>query len=342
MIFAFIVLITVLSIVFTWSNGFQHASAVAATALGSHSMTRPKTVLLIFLFEIAGAMFGGSAVADVVRSLSKWPEEPSLLPILSSALVAAILWNFIARKVKMPASSTHALLGGMIGALMAAANGLRCVELGSLDLLHPTGVLGAVVSLFLSPLLGFAVAYVLYNLSILLSLQADNGINRAFKELQFCTTAMLAFGDGQNDTQKTMGLMVLTLDASGYSVGSDIPLWVRAMIAVAMGTGAFFISPGVVTELARHVYKLSKLHAFVAESSGAAVLILNSLIGGPVSSSQVIAASIVGGAVPQRLRGVHWQVVRNILLSWLVTIPTVGLLAAIIYGGIFRWFGSPS
>ncbi|HEY9757609.1 MAG TPA: inorganic phosphate transporter [Oculatellaceae cyanobacterium] len=325
---------------FTWSNGFQHASAVAATALGSYCMTKRQAVAIICLFEIAGAMLGGSAVADAVRSLCKWPEEPSLLPILCSALLAAIIWNFMARKVKMPASSTHALLGGIIGALVAAAPGLRYVEMGRLNLLHPTGVVGAVVSLFLSPVLGFVVAFGLYHFVILVCLRANNRINKTFKSLQFFTTALLAFGDGQNDTQKTMGLAVLALNAAGYLVGTDIPLWVRALIAVAMGAGAFFMSPGLVSELARHVYKLSRLHACVAEASGAAVLIANSLVGGPVSSSQVIAASIVGGAVPQRLGGVHWQVVRNILLSWLVTIPTVGLLAAIIYTCGFRWFGN--
>jgi PiT family inorganic phosphate transporter len=301
-------------------------------------MTRKQVVLIIFCFEIIGSMLGGSAVADAVRSLSAWPEKPTILPVLSSALMSATLWNFVARKLKMPASSTHALLGGVIGSLVAGAGSFRYVQFGEFDILHPTGVIGAVVSLFLSPMLGFLVGYVVFNIVIFLCLRASNKANNLFKNLQFFTTALLAFGDGQNDTQKTMGLIVLALNSAGYLSGSDIPLWVRAIIAVSMGLGAFFIGPGLVKELALHVYKLSKVHAFVAELSGASVLITNSLIGGPVSASQVIAASIVGGAVPQRLGGVHWAVVKNILLSWLVTIPANAVLAAIIYGALFQWF----
>jgi PiT family inorganic phosphate transporter len=333
----FVVIIFFLSIVFTWSNGFQHASAIAAVPFGSHAMSRKHAVLTICLFEILGALLGGSAVADAVRSLSKWPLQASILPVLTAALTAATVWNFVARKLHQPASSTHSLLGAMVGALIAGG-GISCVEIGKFDLLHPKGLSGILVSLFLSPLLGAIGAYIVMTLLLFVFYRASNELNDRFGHLQYLSTAMLAYGDGQNDTQKTMGLMVLTLNAAGLAAGHDIPFWIRLVVAIAMGIGAFSIGPGLVNEIARHLCRVTKPHAFATEISAAAALIVNSLIGGPASGSQVVAASVVGAAMPQRLNNVHWLVVRHIMLSWLITIPVNALAAALLYTIVLRWF----
>jgi PiT family inorganic phosphate transporter len=334
---AFVILVFGLAIVFTWTNGFQHGSAVAASALGSHSMQRGQVILLIFVFEILGTLLGGSAVAQVIQSLSSWPEDPTLLPLLASALLAAILWNFLARRLKMPASSTHSLIGGMIGALVAGDRSFEHVQLGQCDPVHPSGVLGAVVSLFLSPMLGFLVSYLLFCSLLIMLLYASSGAKKFLTSGQWFMTAALAFGDGQNDTQKTMGLLVLALNAGGFMSGHDIPIWVRAIIGVAMGLGAFWLSEGVVKELAFKVYQLKPMHAIVSEASSAIVLIGNSIIGGPVSASQVISASIMGAGTAERKVGVHWLVIKDIILSWLVTIPGSALLAAILQTVLFQW-----
>ncbi len=224
-----LILVFALAIVFTWSNGVQHASAVAAAAIGSHSIEKRQAIFLIFIFEILGTVLGGSAVADAIRSLSGWPEEPSLLPLLASALLSAICWNHISRKFKIPSSTTHALIGGMIGALFAGDFSFQYIKLGEFDPVHPKGVIGAMISLVMSPLLGLVVAYVLFCITLILCLRASTKVESQFKSSQWFLTAALAFGDGQNDTQKTMGLLVLALNAAGLAGGSEIPLWIRPL-----------------------------------------------------------------------------------------------------------------
>lgn len=339
MIVTFLLIVFALSIVFTWTNGFQHASAVAANAVASHAMSKRQLMILIFVFEFLGTMFSGSAVADVIQSLSDWPMQPSLLPLLSSALASAILWNVMARRVKMPASSTHALIGGMIGALWSGAGSFFYVQMGKFDFLHPSGVIGAVTGLFVSPMLGFLVAYLIYSLTILFCLRAKRNVEKMLHRSQWLLVAALAFGDGQNDTQKTMGLLVLALEATGLLAVHQIPIWIHALIGITMGLGAFWINAGLVHELAFDVYELKPANACSAELASACVLVSNSLIGGPVSASQVIAASIMGAGVAERGHGIHVLVIKDIVLSWLVTILANIVLAILIYNVLFRWLG---
>lgn len=333
-----LIVIFVLSIVFTWTNGVQHSSAVAAGAIGTHSLERRQLVPLICVFEIVGSLLGGSAVADVIRSLSGWPEDQTLLPLLASALLAAILWNLFARHLKVPSSSTHALIGGVIGALVAGDWSFEHVKMGEFDPIHPSGVIGAWISLVASPILGYLVAYILFCIVLIASLNATANAENNFRKAQWFTTAALAFGDGQNDTQKTMGLIVLALNGAGLLSGHDIPFWVRVVVALPMGLGAFRISPAIAKELAFKVYKLRPMHAAVADLSSATILIGNSIIGGPVSASQAISASVMGTGAAERNRGIHWLIVKDILLSWLITIPGAALLAALIHACIFQWF----
>jgi len=333
----FIVLIFALAIIFTWTNGVQHGSAVAASSVASHAMTRRKLILVIFIAELTGTLLGGSAVAAVIQSLSKWPKEPTLLPLLASALLASIIWNFLARHIHVPASSTHSLIGATVGALIAGSGNCEKIALGKFDLIHPSGVTGAVVSLFLSPLLGFAFGYVLFCLLTLAFLHLSKKAALKLRGGKWLMTAALAFGDGQNDTQKTMGLLVLALNAAGYMTGEQIPLWMRAMIGLAMGLGAFGLSDGLIKELAFGVYKLRTIHAIASDVSSAGVLISNSLIGGPVSASQVISASLMGAGAAEHGKGIHWLVIKEIALSWLVTLPGAALLAAILQLSLFQW-----
>lgn len=339
MLWFLLILIFVLAVVFTWTNGFQHASAVASGAIGTHSLERRQAIIIIFIFEILGSMLGGSAVAHVIQSLSSWPKQPTLLPLLASALTATIIWNLVSQKLKIPSSSTHTLIGAVIGALFAGDFSFNHVRLGKLDPVHPTGVIGALVSLLLSPMLGFVCAYVLYCLVVVLCLNASSRFEKYFRHCQWVTTAVLAFGDGQNDTQKTMGVLVLALNAAGLLSGEHIPIWVRAVVAVPMGLGAFWMSTGVAKELAFRVFSLKPIHAATAQVSASAVLVANSIIGGPVSANQVMSAGVIGAGTAERYKGIHWLSIRDIVLSWIITIPVAAVLALIIQLAIFQWFG---
>ncbi|HEY9677704.1 MAG TPA: inorganic phosphate transporter [Drouetiella sp.] len=332
----FLLLNILLAFIFTWSNGFQHASAVAATSVGAHAMSRHRTIWIIAVFEFLGTCFGGSAVAQVVQGLSEWPARPTLLPILAAALLTATAWNFVARVLKVSASSTHSLLGGLMGALFAASSNFGYIRPGEFDIVHPNGVIGAFISLFLSPFLGYVIAYLFFCIGLVCALRATNRLARYLNKCQPVLTALVAFGDGANDTQKTMGLLVLALNASGIMSLQDIPVWMRLLIGLAMASGAFFINSGLVNELAFDIFKIKPLNAFTANLSSACVLIGNTIVGGPVSASQVVAASIIGTGAASRQRGIHWLIIKDLLLSWLITIPANALIASGFYLLLFK------
>ncbi|HEY9677998.1 MAG TPA: inorganic phosphate transporter [Drouetiella sp.] len=340
-ILALTVLVFFLSIIFTYTNGFQDGSSVAAGAIASRALSRLQTIILVALFEFLGALFGGSAVSHSIQALTNWPRVPSLLPVLASALFAAILWNYITKVCRFPSSSTHALVGGMIGAVFAGSGGFQHIVWGDPDhVMHSTGIWKVIFSLFLSPAIGFAAGYVCLVLTLILLHRATTRANRGLKQLQIFTTAVLAFAHGANDTQKAMGLLVLTLNAAGYMHGDDIPLWVRLLSGSAMAIGVASLAPGIVKRVGLGIYRLRPLHGFVTEFSSAVVVLIGSLTGGPVSASQVIASAVMGVGSAQRKKGVHWLVARDMLVAWFLTIPCSGLLACGLHLTIFHFLNN--
>jgi PiT family inorganic phosphate transporter len=338
-------LILILSCVFTYTNGFQDGSSVTATSIQSRALTKIQAIILVSTFEFCGAIFGGSAVAHTIRSITNYPIGISLLPVLVSGLLGAILWNYITRILKLPSSSTHALIGGILGAVYAAGHGMKYFVWGKLGLLlDATGIWKVVVSLISSPLIGFVAGFLFYRATVfvLLIARASTKVNRLLKSMQWITTALIAFGHGANDTQKAMGVIVLALGVTASGQEISIPIWVRILTGLAMVTGIIFLVPGIVKKVGGGIYRLRPIHGFVTQSSSATVLLLNSAIGGPVSASQVIASSVMGIGTAERRKGVHWLVAKDMLLAWLFTVPLSGLLALGIHSiilNLFKWPG---
>ena len=335
---AMVILVIALSLVFTYTNGFQDGSSVAASAVASRAMTKLQAVLLCATFEFLGAMLGGSAVSSTIRNLTSWQDDPTLLPILASGLFSAILWNYVTKIIKVPSSSTHALVGGILGALTAAGHGFKYVVWGDLGgFVHPTGVYKVVISLFASPVIGFIAGYVFLKATMLILIRATAGVNRPLKGMQFFTVPVLAFAHGANDTQKAMGLVVLALGAGHYLPDSEIPIWVRLISGVAMATGIASLVPGIVKRVGGGIYRMRPVHGFVTEVASTAVVLTGSMTGGPVSASQVIASTVMGIGTAERKRGVHWLIARDMLLAWFLTIPCAGLLAYLMHLWLFQY-----
>ncbi|MDR3612622.1 MAG: inorganic phosphate transporter [Candidatus Obscuribacterales bacterium] len=335
---AMVILVIGLSLLFTYTNGFQDGSSVAASAVASRAMTKLQAVFVCATFEFLGAMLGGSAVSSTIRNLTSWPDNPSLLPVLASGLFSAILWNYVTKIIKVPSSSTHALVGGILGALAAAGHGFQYVVWGELGgLIHPTGVYKVVISLFASPLIGFLAGYVFLKVTMLLLIRCSTAVNKPLKLMQFITVPVLAFAHGANDTQKAMGLMVLALGAAKYLPGTDIPIWVRIISGAAMATGIASLVPGIVKRVGGGIYRMRPVHGFVTELASAAVVLTGSMTGGPVSASQVIASTVMGIGTAERKRGVHWLIARDMLLAWFLTIPCAGLLAYLVHLWLFQY-----
>jgi len=326
-----LVLVIGLSVVYTYTNGFQDGSSVAASAISCRALSRMQAVTLVTVFEILGALFGGSAVANTIGAITSWPAHPSLLPVLAIGLFSAIAWNYATKLMKVPSSSTHALVGGIVGAVVAGGRGFRYVVWGTPDhIMHANGVWKVVLSLFLSPLIGFVAGYFCIVLAVFLLLKATTRINEPLKKCQWVTVAALAFGHGANDTQKAMGVIVLGLNAAGVAHSSEIPLWVRILVGTAMGCGIVSLVPGIVKRVG-NIYRMRPIHGLVTEFASAVVVLAGSATGGPVSASQVIASTVMGVGTAQRRKGVHWLIARDMLMAWFLTIPCAGALAAFLY-----------
>ena len=330
-----VVIVLVLCLVFTYTNGFQDGSSVTACGIASRAMSPLQAVYLVATFELLGALFGGSAVASTIQSITNWPEQPDLLPVLASGLISAIFWNFATRRMRIPSSSTHALVGGVVGALYAAA-GSQFIVIGRPDIFHPTGVWKVIITLFASPVVGFLAGYVLLKVANVLLLRATRKVNKPIKSLQWLTTAVLAFGHGSNDPQKSMGIIMLCLHSAGIEEGGSIPFYVRLATGLTIALGVIGLAPGIVKRVGSGIYRMKNLDGFVSELSSGGVVLVGSLTGGPVSASQVISSTVMGVGAANRAKGVQWLAAKELLVAWFMTIPCSAMLAYSVHGLFLR------
>jgi PiT family inorganic phosphate transporter len=332
-----LVIVILLALLFTFTNGFQDGSSVCAAAITSRAMTPFQAIAFVSLCELAGAMFGGSAVAISMQQITTHPMDVSLLPVLISALIAAISWNFLTRRFGLPSSSTHALVGGIIGALYGEG-GAATINWGhATSLWQATGVAKVVLALFLSPVIGFlagfAVLVILTGFLTRMTLHAS----KFLKWLQWLATGLLAFGHGSNDPQKSMGVIMLAVHSVYTTSSPTIPLSVRFATGLVIGIGIVALAPNIVKRVGAKIYKLRNLHALSAETASAIVLVGGSLTGGPVSASQVISSSVIGVGSAVRPKRLHWLVVRDMLVAWCLTIPCSAMLALGLHLLVLQW-----
>ncbi len=326
----YFVFVLLLGCLFAYTNGFQDGSSVAASPIASRSLLLWQAVGLTAIFEFLGALLGGSQVASTIAGITNYPRGESFLSVLACALEAAIMWNFLTRLLKVPSSSTHALVGGLLGAIVSATGDTRYIVWGTAaNLIHPTGVGKVIVTLFLSPLLGFLAGYFTLHLLQFLLSRATPKVNNALKGLQWIVLPILAFGHGANDTQKVMGVVMLALATS--PVSGEIPVWLRVTVGIFMALGVVAMAPGILKRVGSGIFKQRVVHGFVTELASAVVVVTGSVTGGPVSASQVIASTVMGVGYANRRRGVHWAVARDMAWAWLLTIPCSGLLAIVLF-----------
>jgi PiT family inorganic phosphate transporter len=323
--------VIILALVFTYTNGFQDGSSVAASGIASLSMSPRQAILLVSIFEFVGAIAGGTAVAHSIQAIAAWPNSLSLLPVLASGLTAAISWNFLTRFLGIPSSSTHALVGGILGAVCSAGAADSIIWGEPNQLWNATGVAKVVCSLLLSPLTGFLAGYVFLIGSTFLLRQATMKVNPLIQKSQWLAVSALAFGHGANDPAKSMGVIILALGAGGVTHLSIVPVYIKVITGVAMVLGVVSFAHTIVKRVGTGIYKLRPLHALCSEMASAVVVVSNSLTGGPVSASQVVASSIMGVGAGARFKGVQWLVAKDMLLAWLLTIPCSALLAALLH-----------
>jgi PiT family inorganic phosphate transporter len=236
--------------------------------------------------------------------------------------VGAIVWNLITWYLGIPGSSSHALIGGMVGAVMIGA-GPAAIKFGGLNIV--------LIALFVVPLIGFIFSFITTRLIYFLVRGASPRVNEFFKRGQWITALVLAFGQGTNDAQKTMGIIALSLVIGGILPTFQVPGWVVAVSAAVIALGTSLGGWRLIRTLGGKFYKIRPLHSFSTQLSSAGVIVASSLAGVPVSASQVVSSAIIGVGSAERASQVRWSVAEEIITAWLITIPASGLLAAGMY-----------
>ena len=316
-----IVTLLVLALIFDLLNGMHDSSNIVAGVISSRAM-RPKNALALsalanfigpFLFGVAVAKTVGDGLLDI---------EAIDLNVVTAALTSAILWNIITWYFGLPSSSSHALIGGLLGGAILA-DGFQVVQIG--------GLIKIILTLLISPVLGMLVGFFFIRLILWLFRKATPKVNTLFRRMQILTLLGLGLSHGANDAQKTMGVLTLGLVLMGKIPTFAVPLWVITISAAAIALGTAIGGWRLIRTLGGKIFRIRPVHAFSSQVAGSAVILSAAIFGGPVSTTQVMSSAIVGVGAGQRANMVRWQVLGEMFVAWLFTIPLTAGLSAILF-----------
>ncbi len=316
-----LLLILLLCLIYGYLNGLHSSASVAATMISSRAASPRMAFILATLGISLGPFVLGVAVANTIGT-QLISGNATTVQVITSALVGAILWSMLTLWLKIPTSLSQSLVGGLIGAVV--------IGYGRDALLLP-GLLKITLALFLSPLLGILVGFLLVRLVYILSMTASPSINQWLNRGQVVVSLLLAMFFGANDGQKIMSMVTLGLIATGIIDNFVVPLWVVAFSTLAISVGTFVGGWRLIQTLGKGFYKIRPVHGFGSQVASASVLFFASIMGGPVSGSQIITSAIVGAGSADRIQKVRWGVVQQILASWLLTIPLSASLSGMAY-----------
>ena len=326
----------VIVLIFDYTNGFHDASNIVATVIASRAMTPVQAVIVVAVFEFLGPLLGGTAVANTIGKFIDLSDLVSVtsLGIILAGVIGAIAWNLGTWWFGIPSSSSHALVGGLIGPVIVST-GLSNVVWGFGDLFmhgRATGVTKVLLALILSPIIGFWVGFAMQRFTRALLQGARPSVNRYLRRSQFVTAAWLAFSHGTNDAQKSMGIITLVLVTGGMITSFEVPFWAILACATAITLGILSGGWRIVRTVGFGIYKVRPLHALNAQLTAAAVIFGAALVGGPVSTTHVVSSSIMGIGASERPKSVRWAKAKDIVSTWMITIPGAGTI------GILAWF----
>ena len=317
-LFALVVVIA-LAVAFDYINGFHDTANAIATSVATRALSPRYAILMATAFNFIGA-FAGTAVAKTIGA-GLVDESTTTQAVVAAALIGAITWNLVTWWFGLPSSSSHALIGGLLGATIIAA-GTGALKVDGL-------VNKVLVPMVSSPLIGFLGAFLLMLALYWIFRGAKRKpMARIFRRLQVISAGYMAFSHGSNDAQKTMGIITLALFAAGAIPTIDVPFWVIVVSASALSLGTAVGGWRIMRTMGHRVVALEPVHGFAAETTAATVLIGTAHLGMPVSTTHVISSAIMGVGSARGPKGVRWGVARRILLAWIITIPAAGIVAA--------------
>ena len=322
---AIVIAVVVVALTFDYTNGFHDAANAIATSISTRALTPRIALILAAVMNFVGALLG-QEVAKTVQSVLTIDgvSENHGLVIILAGLIGAITWNLITWYFGLPSSSSHALIGGLVGAGLA----------GGVTIEWDTIVEKVVIPMVLSPLVGFSLAFgIMLSIMWIFRKRNPHKVFRGFRAAQTLSAALLALGHGLQDAQKTMGVIFLALVASGYAdTGDDLPLWVVFAAASAISLGTYSGGWRIMRTLGRRIIHLDPARGFAAETVGAAVLYTTAFVyHAPISTTHTITSAIMGAGATKRFSAVRWGVAKSILAAWVLTFPMAGLVAAACY-----------
>ena len=314
--------VTLLAMGFNYTNGFHDAANAIATSVSTRALTPRAALAMAAVANLAGAFFGAKVAETVGQGIIVAPGGHLGLVLCAAALLGAIVWNLITWWFGLPSSSSHALIGGLGGAALAAG---ATVKWG--------GILEKVViPMVVSPVVGIVVGFLVMKLILRIFRDANPGrTKRGFRMAQTASAAAMAFGHGMQDAAKTAGVVVLALTVSGYQSSDDqhIPLWVLVMSAVVISLGTYSGGWRIMRTLGRGIIHLDPPQGFAAEVTAASILYVATMLKAPISTTHAITAAIMGVGSTRSLKAVRWGVAKNIVGAWLFTFPGAGLSAVL-------------
>jgi PiT family inorganic phosphate transporter len=326
-----VVVIVIVALGFDFTNGFHDSANAIATSISTKALTPRVALAMAAIFNVLGALISTKVAKTVGSGIINPPSNGNAgLVVVLAALVGAIVWNLGTWYFGLPSSSSHALIGGLVGAAVIAPQ----------QAVHWQGVVDKVViPMVVSPLIGFGLAYV-FMVAVLWTFRKVNAVraNRGFRWAQIGSAAAMSFGHGTQDAQKTMGVIALTLVVSGHlGASDDIPLWVILAAAGAIAAGTYSGGWRIMRTLGRRIFSLTPASGFAAQTVASVVLLGNAQYGLPVSTTHVITSSVMGVGATRRVSAVRWGVAGNIIFAWILTLPAAAAVAALVWA-IFNPF----
>lgn len=314
--------VVLLALAFDYINGFHDTANAIATSVSTRAIAPKTAVMMAATLNFLGAMISTGVAKTIGGDIVTSPDMING-EIIVAALVGAIFWNLLTWWYGIPSSSSHALIGGIIGAVM--------ISVGS-DALHLGGIGKIFISLVASPILALVLGYIVMKILLFLFGRfSPIVLNDRFRNMQLVSAALMSFSHGSNDAQKAMGIITLTLVASGHLPTLDVPLWVKLACATAMALGTAAGGWKIIATVGSKIFKLESINGFAADLNSALTIFTATLLHLPVSTTHVVSGSIMGVGTAMRVKAVNWSTARSMVFAWFITIPLSAGVSALAY-----------
>ena len=317
----FIIIVVVLALIFDFINGFHDTANAIATSVSTRAISPSKAIMMAAVLNFLGAMISTGVAKTIGGDIVVGHIEQ---PIIIASLVGAIFWNLFTWKIGLPSSSSHALVGGMIGGVLMSDMGLAGLNF--------MGIGKIVIALVTSPILGMVMGYIIMTILFrVFENSSPSKLNHRFKKMQILTAATMAFSHGSNDAQKSMGIITLALVSGGVLTEFEVPTIVKVLAATAMAVGTSVGGWSIIKTVGGKIFKLEPVNGFAADLNSSITIFTATMLHLPVSTTHVVSGSIMGVGAAKRVHAVRWGVAKQMVMAWVLTIPCTAVMGAISY-----------